>query len=77
MLSGETNPANFFKFNKKNVRFISLHLPYLTDMVVNKQITATLATFDNERRKERQQEVINTARAARKYLGRKTVIDKK
>ena len=49
-------------------------------MAVNKLIAtnlAAIATFENERRKERQRQGINAAKKAGKYLGRKTVITKK
>ena len=38
---------------------------------------ATIATFENERRKERQRQGISAAKKAGKYAGRKTVITKK
>ena len=68
------------KLFKKQVTFISLDLPYSNDMAVNKLIAtnlAAIATFENERRKERQRQGIEAARKAGKYLGRKTVITKK
>jgi DNA invertase Pin-like site-specific DNA recombinase len=75
---------DFFKLQeklfKKSVRFISLDLPYSNDMAVNKLIAthlAAIATFENERRKDRQRQGIKAAKAAGKYLGRKTVINKK
>ncbi len=37
----------------------------------------TIATFENERRRERQREGIKAAKASEKYLGRKTIINKK
>ena len=49
-------------------------------MAVNKLIAtnlAAIATFENERRKERQRQGIAAAKKAGKYLGRKTVITKK
>ena len=49
-------------------------------MTVNKLIAtnlAAIATFENERRKERQREGIKAAKAAGKYIGRRTVITKK
>ena len=49
-------------------------------MAVNKLIAtnlAAIATFENERRKERQRQGIKAARKADKYRGRKTVITKK
>lgn len=60
--------------------FISLDLPYFNDIVVNPLIStnlAAIATFENERRKDRQRQGSKTARKAGKYRGRKTVINKK
>jgi DNA invertase Pin-like site-specific DNA recombinase len=68
------------KLFRKSVRFISLDLPYSSDMAVNKLIATNLvaiATFENERRKERQRQGIKAAQKAGKYIGRKTVITKK
>jgi len=68
------------KLFKKSVTFIALDLPYSNDVAVNKLIAtnlAAIATFENERRKERQREGIKAARKAGQYLGRKTVITKK
>lgn len=68
------------RLHKKGVIFISLDLPYASDMAVNKLIAtnlAAIATFENERRKERQRQGIAAAKKAGKYLGRKTVITKK
>jgi len=68
------------KFFKKEVTFISLDLPYSNDMAVNKLIAtnlAAIATFENERRQERQRQGIQAARKAGQYLGRKTVITNK
>ena len=68
------------KLFKKKVTFISLDLPYSNDMAVNKLIStnlAAIATFENERRKDRQRQGIQAAKKNGKYLGRKTVIDKK
>ena len=68
------------KLFKKSVRFIALDLPYSTDMAVNQLIAtnlAAIATFENERRKERQRQGIQAAKKSGKYLGRKTVINKK
>jgi DNA invertase Pin-like site-specific DNA recombinase len=68
------------KLFKKQVTFISLDLPYSNDMAVNKLIAtnlAAIATFENERRKERQRQGIQAAKKAGKYIGRKTVITKK
>lgn len=78
------NTLEFLKLQEKlfnkSVKFISLDLPYSNDMAVNKLIAtnlAAIATFENERRKERQWQGIKYARKAGKYLGRRTVIDKK
>ena len=68
------------RLHKKGVRFISLDLPYSNDMAVNQLIAtnlAAIATFENERRKERQRQGIQAAKKNGKYLGRRTVIDKK
>ena len=68
------------KLFKKNVTFISLDLPYANDMAVNKLIAtnlAAIATFENERRRERQKHGIAAAKKAGKYNGRKTVITPK
>jgi DNA invertase Pin-like site-specific DNA recombinase len=78
------NTLEFLKLQEKlfnkSVTFIVLDLPYSNDMAVNKLIAtnlAAIATFENERRKERQRQGIKAAKAAGKYLGRKTVITKK
>jgi DNA invertase Pin-like site-specific DNA recombinase len=78
------NTLEFLKLQdrlyQKGVRFISLDLPYSNDMAVNHLIStnlAAIATFENERRKERQRQGIQAAKKNGKYLGRKTVIDKK
>ena len=68
------------KLFKKGVTFISLDLPYSNDMAVNKLIAtnlAAIATFEHERRRERQRQGIQAAKKAGKYLGRKTVITPK
>lgn len=68
------------RLHKRSVIFISLDLPYSNDMAVNKLIStnlAAIATFENERRKERQRQGIDAAKKAGKYIGRKTVIDNK
>ena len=68
------------RLHKKGVRFISLDLPYSNDMAVNQLIStnlAAIATFENERRKQRQRQGIQAAKKNGKYLGRRTVIDKK
>ena len=49
-------------------------------MAVNQLIStnlAAIATFENERRKERQRQGIQAAKKNGKYLGRRIVIDKK
>jgi DNA invertase Pin-like site-specific DNA recombinase len=49
-------------------------------MAVNQLIAtnlAAIATFENERRKDRQRQGIHAAKKNGKYLGRRTVIDKK
>ena len=68
------------KLFKKDVTFISLDLPYSNDMAVNKLIAtnlAAIATFEHERRRERQRQGIQAAKKAGKYRGRKTVITPK
>jgi len=68
------------KLFQKKVTFISLDLPYSGDIAVNKLIATNLsaiATFENDRRRERQRQGISAARRAGKYKGRKTVITKK
>ena len=78
------NTLKFLKLQerlyKKVFKFISLDLPYSNDMAVNQLIStnlAAIATFENERRKERQRQGIQAAKKNGKYLGRRTVIDKK
>lgn len=78
------NTLEFLKLQdplyKEGVIFISLDLPYSSDMAVNKLIAtnlAAIATFENERRKDRQRQGIQAAKKNGKYFGRKTVIDKK
>ena len=78
------NTLEFLKLQeqlyKKGVRFISLDLPYSTDLAVNQLIStnlAAIATFENQRRKDRQRQGIQAAKKNGKYFGRKTVIDKK
>lgn len=68
------------KLFQKSVTFICLDLPYSSDIAVNKLIAtnlAAIATFENERRKERQRQGIQAAKKAGKYVGRKTVITNK
>ena len=78
------NTFEFLKLQKKlfekSVSFIALELPFSNDMAVNQLIAtnlAAIATFENERRKERQRQGIQAAKKNGKYLGRRTVIDKK
>jgi DNA invertase Pin-like site-specific DNA recombinase len=78
------NTLDFLKLQeklfKKFVKFISFDLPYSNDLAVNNLIAtnlAAIATFENERRKDRQLQGIKAAKAAGKYIGRKTVINKK
>jgi len=78
------NTLEFLKLQERlhnnGIRFISLDLPYSNDMAVNQLIStnlAAIATFENERRKERQRQGIQAAKKNGKYLGRRTVIDKK
>jgi DNA invertase Pin-like site-specific DNA recombinase len=78
------NTLDFLKLQeklfKKSVRFISLDLHYSNDMAVNNLIAtnlAAIATFENERRKDRQRQGIKASKAVSKYIGRKTVINKK
>jgi len=78
------NTSEFLKLQEKlfhkSVTFIALDLPYSNDMAVNKLIAtnlAAIATFENERRKERQTQGIAAAKKAGRYAGRKTVITKK
>ena len=78
------NTFEFLKLQKKlfekSVTFIALELPFSNDMAVNQLIAtnlAAIATFENERRKERQRQGIQAAKKNGKYLGRRTVIDKK
>ena len=68
------------RLHKKGVTFLSLDLPYSNDIAVNQLIStnlAAIATFENERRKDRQRQGIQAAKKNGKYLGRRTVIDKK
>ena len=78
------NTLEFLKLQEKlfnkGVTFISLDLPYSSDMAVNKLIAtnlAAIATFEYERRRERQRQGIQAAKKAGKYTGRKTVITAK
>lgn len=75
------NTLEFLSFQKKlleqNIQFQSLDLPHSKDPAVTKLISTTLAaiaTFETERRKERQKEGIELAKLNGKYKGRKSVI---
>jgi DNA invertase Pin-like site-specific DNA recombinase len=78
------NTFEFLKLQKKlfekSVTFITLELLFSNDMAVNQLIAtnlAAIATFENERRKERQRQGIQAAKKNGKYIGRRTVINKK
>lgn len=65
------------ELHNRDIKFISLDLPYGNDVHVNKLISTTfaaIATFENERHRERQRIGIEAAKKAGKYTGRKTVI---
>lgn len=77
------NTLEFLKLQdnlfQRNITFVALDIPHSGDPASNKLIATTLsaiATFENDRRKERQREGILAAKKAGKYKGRKTVIDK-
>lgn len=66
--------------HKKNVVFVVMDLPTSCDLATNKLIAITLsgiAEFETMRRKQRQQEGIEIAKQRGKYVGRKSIIDKK
>ncbi len=78
------NTLEFLKLQnnlfQRSVIFIALDIPNSTDLATNKLIATSLsaiATFENDRRKARQQEGIEAAKKAGKYNGRKTVVTKK
>lgn len=78
------NTLSFLKlqdqFFKRSITFVALDLPYSNDLATNKLIATNLsaiATFENDRRKERQREGIEAAKKAGKYRGRKTVLNQK
>lgn len=77
------NTLEFLKLQdnlfQRNITFVALDIPYSNDLAVNKLIATSLsaiATFKNDRQKERQREGILAAKQAGKYTGRKTVINK-
>lgn len=62
---------------KKEVNLIVLDLPHSNDLATNKLISTTLAaiaTFENERRRERQMMGIERAKKEGKFKGRKSCI---
>lgn len=64
---------------QRSISFVSLDLPQSTDLATNKLIAtylSAIATYENDRRRERQAQGILAAKQAGKYKGRKTVIDK-
>lgn len=64
---------------KRKITFVALDLPTSVDLATNKLIATTLsgiAEFENNRRKERQNQGILAAKKAGKYAGRKTVINR-
>lgn len=76
------NTLEFLKLQdflfKRHIVFVALDLPNSNDLATNKLIATTLsaiATFENDRRKERQMEGILAAKKiGGKYKGRKSVI---
>ena len=77
------NTLEFLKLQdilfKKSITFISLDLPISLNLADNKVMAKTLsaiATFENNRRRERQKQGILAAQKKGKYQGRKTVINK-
>lgn len=78
------NTLEFLKLQenlyKRSITFVSLDIPHSEDLAVNKFIATTLsalATFENDRRRERQRQGIEAAKKAGRYKGRKSVITKK
>jgi hypothetical protein len=57
--------------------FIGIDLLYDYEQFENNLSFSHLATFENERRRERQKQGTLKAKQERKYLGRKTIITKK
>jgi DNA invertase Pin-like site-specific DNA recombinase len=77
------NTLEFLKLQdnlfRRSITFVALDIPHSSDLATNKLIATSLsaiATFENDRRKERQRQGILAAKKANKYKGRKTVIDK-
>lgn len=78
------NTLEFLKLQEnlyqRSITFVALDIPHSEDLAVNKLIAtnlAALATFETERRKDRQREGIEAAKKAGRYTGRKSVITKK
>lgn len=78
------NTLEFLKLQEnlyqRSITFVALDIPHSEDLAVNKFIATTLsalATFETERRKERQRQGIEAAKKAGLYKGRKSVITKK
>ncbi len=78
------NTLEFLKIQEnlyqRSITFVALDIPHSEDLAVNKFIATTLsalATFENERRRDRQRQGIEAAKKAGRYKGRKSVITKK
>lgn len=78
------NTLEFLKLQEmlfqKQIIFVSLDLPQTQDIATNRLIAtnlAAIASFETERRRERQLAGIKIAKEAGRYKGRKTVIDRK
>jgi DNA invertase Pin-like site-specific DNA recombinase len=76
------NTLEFLKLQdilfKKNITFVALDLPTSVDLTTNKLIATTLsdiAEFENNIRKQRQNQGIQRAKNEGKYNGRKTIIN--
>jgi DNA invertase Pin-like site-specific DNA recombinase len=77
------NTLEFLKLQdnlfQRSITFVALDIPHSNDLATNKLIATSLsaiATFENDRRKERQRQSILAAKKADKYKGRKTGINK-
>jgi DNA invertase Pin-like site-specific DNA recombinase len=78
------NTLEFLKLQEnlyqRSITFVALDIPHSEDLAVNRFIATTLsalATFETERRKERQRQGIEAAKKLGRYKGRKSVITKK
>lgn len=78
------NTLEFLKLQEnlyqRSITFVALDIPHSEDLAANKFIATTLsalATFETERRKERQRQGIEAAKKLGRYKGRKSVITKK